>query len=282
MAKGVLRVTEPVPGVRRFEMARRFGGVPVYWTSCFLVGDTLIDTGHAHQGPELLRALADPIRTGKVRRVLVTHHHEDHTGNLAPIHRATGASVMAPEYARGICRARRRLPTYRRLTWGQPEDFDAGPLPDHVLTSVGGVDVIATPGHTPGDVAFHDPDKRWLFCGDLVLGATQTVMRPNEDVAAVTSSTERLAGLHVDHVFGSHRVVTERGGEHLRRRVAFLHEAREQVHELVADEPALGARPEVVAQRLWGHDPLFLRFFSGGDFSRAHFARSLMAMGGRR
>ncbi|MBW3583647.1 MAG: MBL fold metallo-hydrolase [Euryarchaeota archaeon] len=271
----MLWTDRPQPDVVRFRMARTLLGRPVYKTACYLVGDTLIDTGCPNQGKRLLAALADPIRTGRLRQVVVTHHHEDHTGNAFELARAMGRGPHASAFCADVMADRRRIPFYRRFVWGRPKDQEALELGDKVETSLGPFKVVPTPGHTPGDVAFHDEERGRLFTGDLVQGATQTVVRPGEDIAEMTRSTARVAALDAVDLFGAHRTEIGTGAEHLHRRVAFLTEARERVLEAVADEPGLAERPRSLARRMFGSEP-WLHYVSLGDFSRTNFVRSIL------
>ncbi|RZL66468.1 MAG: hydroxyacylglutathione hydrolase [Variovorax sp.] len=87
--------------------------------------------------------------------ILVTHHHPDHTGGVAALHAATGATVFGP--------ARERI----------PEPFT--PLAQGDVADALGLrfEVIDIPGHTAGHIAFFLPagastGAPLLFCGDTL------------------------------------------------------------------------------------------------------------------
>ncbi len=86
--------------------------------------------------------------------ILVTHHHADHTGGVAELRAATGAKVFGP--------ARERIPEpFTPLTQG-----------DHAETLDLRFEVIDSPGHTAGHIAFFLPAAGdappLLFCGDTL------------------------------------------------------------------------------------------------------------------
>jgi glyoxylase-like metal-dependent hydrolase (beta-lactamase superfamily II) len=143
-------------------------------------GVTLVDTGLA--APGLDRALGRlGLRAADVVAVLLTHGHPDHAGGLARLRRAGGARsvrVGADDLAtvRGqapqplsdpssrVARVFNRLPPPPLFGPYDPVP-DATSLDDgDELDLAGGVRVVATPGHSPGHVAFH------LTAHDVVIG----------------------------------------------------------------------------------------------------------------
>lgn len=88
--------------------------------------------------------------------ILITHHHGDHTGGVAPLREATGARVFGP--------ARESVPSpLKRVEGG--DAFEALGVR---------FEVIDVPGHTSGHIAFFAADvdgAPLLFCGDTLFSA---------------------------------------------------------------------------------------------------------------
>ena len=92
--------------------------------------------------------------------ILLTHTHFDHVGAVAPVAKATGAEVWVPEIEKGVL-----ADIMSFVPWsgfGPFESWDA----EHTLT--GGdrlelagfeIDVLFTPGHSPGHMTFSIPDE---------------------------------------------------------------------------------------------------------------------------
>src|SRR5918994_7365342 len=101
--------------------------------------------------------------------ILLTHTHFDHVGAVAPVARATGAEVWVPEIERFVL-----ADIMSFVPWpgfGPYESYDA----EHTLS--GGerlelagfeIDVLSTPGHSPGHVTFSIPDEKAIFSGDVL------------------------------------------------------------------------------------------------------------------
>lgn len=146
-------------------------------------GYTLIDTGLRSAAPKILRQLtASGRRPTDVRRILITHAHPDHVGGLPALRAATGAQVWASAIERPVIEGREPIPIPRgdqrtglaRLirpphTVLPPTPVDRELRDDELLGEVaGGLQVVFTPGHAPGHLAFWQPDQGILFCGDVI------------------------------------------------------------------------------------------------------------------
>jgi len=104
-------------------------------------------------------AEADPVLTTiaeqdlRLSGILITHHHSDHLGGAAELHRKTGAGIYGPHDS--------RIPM---LT---------SPLRDGELLECASLSISAMhlPGHTRTHLGFHLPDANWLFTGDTLFCA---------------------------------------------------------------------------------------------------------------
>ncbi len=152
---------------------------------------TLIDAGIAGSSVNrVLRAIADLNRRPQdLRRILITHADPDHYGGANELRSATGARVLAGALAvnamtKGIMsREVRGNPVVRglfglfgRLMPTVPTPVDELLVPGQVLPVLGGLRVIASPGHTPDHLSFYAPVPRLLFAGDS-LNATGGKLR---------------------------------------------------------------------------------------------------------
>ncbi|MFE4050546.1 MBL fold metallo-hydrolase [Streptomyces sp. YIM B13518] len=202
---------------------------------------TLIDAGPAGSGAAIAEAVTALGRHPRdVRRVVLTHFHEDHAGGAAEVAALTGAEVLthrldAPhvrgevpgpppvleEWERPLHeRAARLLP---------PGDFTrpAGvvELSDgDVLDVGGGAHVVHVPGHTLGSVALHLPRYGVLFTGDTVAASpVDGAVMPgvfNLDGRQVLTACHRLAALDAEVAcFGHGEPVTEGAARALRAAV---------------------------------------------------------------
>ena len=126
--------------------------------------------------------------------ILLTHMHFDHVGAVAPVARATGAEVWVPEIEKFVLADINSFVPWPGF--GPFESYDA----EHTLK--GGeklelvgyeIDVLFTPGHSPGHVTFSIPDEQAIFSGDVLFeGSVGRVDLPGGDWPTLLDSIRML------------------------------------------------------------------------------------------
>ena len=130
--------------------------------------DTAIVVDPGEEAERILGAI-EQLGIAKVEAILLTHTHFDHVGAVAPVARATGAPVYCPEIEVPVL-----ADIMAFVPWpgfGPYESYDADE------TVAGGeclelagfeIDVVFTPGHSPGHVTYAIDDEAALFSGDVL------------------------------------------------------------------------------------------------------------------
>ena len=148
------------------------GPAGTHGANVFLVGEkerVIIDTGHADEAAvagklEYLKGLGEP----KITRILLTHRHIDHVGGAPKIKEATGASIILHKLE--VYKENPHAPVLTPDEWvegGEVFRLDSLEL-----------EVVHTPGHTPGHCCFYLRDEGVLFAGDHIAGAGTTAIIP--------------------------------------------------------------------------------------------------------
>ncbi|GHO50557.1 MBL fold metallo-hydrolase [Ktedonospora formicarum] len=129
----------------------------------------LIDTSLPGRAAAILTELETlGLKPTDLAHIFLTHHDVDHMGNAKALQQASGAKLWAPQEDLPYILGQRNREGFKRLiqTFVKVEvpQIDATYAPGQ---RIGGIEVIPTPGHTPGHVSFLSGDT--LFCGDLVM-----------------------------------------------------------------------------------------------------------------
>lgn len=185
VAAGVTRVIAPNPGIMTGP------GTNTYLLGAerqALVDPGPVDEAHRHR---LLEEAGD-----RLRWILVTHTHIDHSPLAAALKEATGAAIVAFGPAPQNPKPR---PSQGRNT-AHLDAHDLSFAPDRLLTDGEALDIgdmrvsaVYTPGHTSNHLCFEIDGTGLLFSGDHVMsGSTVVVAPPDGDMAAYLESLEKV------------------------------------------------------------------------------------------
>ncbi|MGB3098820.1 MAG: MBL fold metallo-hydrolase, partial [Solirubrobacterales bacterium] len=149
--------------------------------------------------------------------ILLTHCHFDHIGAVTPVAEATGAPVYCPKLEVPLL-----ADIMAYVPWpgfGPYESYDADE------TVAGGeklelagfeIDVIFTPGHSPGHVTYAIADEDALFSGDVLFaGSVGRTDLPGGDWPTLERSIQSLLDGYPDEtvVYPGHMGLTKIGAE---------------------------------------------------------------------
>jgi glyoxylase-like metal-dependent hydrolase (beta-lactamase superfamily II) len=175
---------------------------------------TLIDCGLAGSARPIRRAIEALGRSmDDVARIICTHGHPDHAGSARELGRPGMEILMHAADAlrlrmswRDVIRRPSRGGLFAAMT---PAPTETVPLEDgQVLPVLGGLEVIHTPGHTPGSVCLYGERDGVLFVGDTLQARAGHITFANEicsdDIRAARRQVQRLAALDVETIVFSH------------------------------------------------------------------------------
>jgi glyoxylase-like metal-dependent hydrolase (beta-lactamase superfamily II) len=245
-------------------------------------GWILIDTGMGFPAvfDELAAALAHAgVEPGQLRHILLTHVHPDHSGNAPQLASLSGAPMRVHradvDLLAWILRpgAADRIGETLLAASADPDRVAAvvvaaarlfalfPPLPgahflnhgDSFPTALGALEVIHTPGHSPGHVCFYLPARSLLFSGDTVLPDIFPhigFVEGHDCFGDFLLTLDRLQALPGARVLPAHGLpFASLGAWCLRTRAEALHRL-ERVRSLAAE----ALNPAQIVDRIWQRD----------------------------
>jgi hydroxyacylglutathione hydrolase len=171
----------------------------------------IVDPGE--EAPKLLGAIE---QLGvDLQAILLTHTHFDHVGAVAPLARATGAPVYCPKLEVPVLQDIMSFVPWPGFgpfeSWDPEETVEGG---ERLQLAGFDIDVIFTPGHSPGHVTYAVEDA--LFSGDVLFeGSVGRTDLPGGDWSILSRSIESLLDRYPDEqrVFPGHMGLTTLGRE---------------------------------------------------------------------
>jgi glyoxylase-like metal-dependent hydrolase (beta-lactamase superfamily II) len=182
----------------------------------YRLGETLIDAGPSNQWSTIKRVLKPlPIKT-----LLITHHHEDHSGNANRISKLKKLLPYAPLLGQEKLAKGYPTPLLQKLIWGSPLKVKTQTLPDQLVINEGldcqtTVMAIPTPGHAKDLTCLFFPEQKYLFSGDMYISKSLKYLRSDENLTQLIESLNTLIALDFEILFCPHRGIVKEGKQAL-------------------------------------------------------------------
>jgi glyoxylase-like metal-dependent hydrolase (beta-lactamase superfamily II) len=249
-------------GVTQWRTSSAVSRAFAYTASAFLTDDgVLVDSGI----PAAERHIMAQVRGAMVHGVVITHHHEDHAGNVAAL-AAAGVPIWLGDETRARVAQVPRIRAYRRWTWNAMAPLPSDPAP----FAPTGYTVMATPGHSSDHHAVWHAATRTLFAGDLYLGVEVRVTHHDEDPYALLDSVRAAAALDPERLFCAHRGLVLNAAARLRDKAEWLTATLTAIEKRVHD----GARDDEILRAVLGGESTIGRA-SFGEYSRRNLVRAV-------
>ena len=192
-----------------------------YDSNVYLLEDDdpiVVDAGTGMGIDSTLRAISEVLPLKSIGRIVLTHSHYDHIGGAKALSEATGASIFLHEAEAEPLRAGDMSLTVSGMFGRGVDDIDVETLVEGQRLECGTatLEVLHTPGHSPGSISLFDPETKSAVVGDTVFcdGGVGRWDLPGGDLAELRSSLKRLRALELRNMYPGHGFYAEGNAEH--------------------------------------------------------------------
>jgi len=244
-------------------------GPPLMSVIMYVVDELVIDTAQHH----MAKTVRELLEKKSLSRIILTHHHEDHSGNAAMISSLHSTPVMGHPLAAKKLNSGFSILPYQHWVWGKAPPVNVIPLPDVVETRRFKLTPVHTPGHSRDHVVFIEKHRGWLFSGDLFLGERIKFFRSDERFGDQIASLKKVLALDFDTLFCAHNPSFKNGKKKIKNKLQFLEDLYGRVREL--SEKGHSAR--AVIKALDPKNDRGIKWVTVGNASFANMVRSALA-----
>ncbi|GMH67773.1 hypothetical protein TrST_g13501 [Triparma strigata] len=273
------------PKIKRFEGGRSFSPSLYFPASSYIFNNLLIDTSPS--------GCYTHLPFSDFNRILLTHHHEDHSGSVGRFIGDDSHEVYMSQQTLDIMsKTKGHFPMqfYEHLLYSRPARFDGeskgnvsvvedGAYLPTYDEGDGGREVegyvYSTPGHAQDMVIYHVPEENTLFAGDLFLNENRFFFRSDECFDSILSSVDKILKLEDwDTLLCAHEPVFEGGREALNRKREYLTAIQVKIKSLHQEGFSDTEISSIVFKR--ATSMRFLWVMCGGDVSPLNIVRSVL------
>ena len=241
-------------------------GPPLMSVFLYVVDGLVIDTGQRN----MQKAVVEVLKHRKLHRILLTHHHEDHSGNASVLSNRHQISVTGHPLTVEKMRYGFKILPYQHYVWGKTDAVEATPFESAIETDSFKFKPIHTPGHSKDHTVYLEEENGWLFSGDLYLADRIKYFRADERLNDQIHSLKRVLEFDFEVLFCAHNPCLENGRSRLKHKLQFLEDLYGSIHRLIQK----GFPEREVIKKLDPKNDRLIRWVTMGNVSFANMIRS--------
>jgi glyoxylase-like metal-dependent hydrolase (beta-lactamase superfamily II) len=241
-------------------------GPPLMSVFLYVVDGLVIDTGQSN----MQKVVVELLKAKKLDQILLTHHHEDHSGNAFALGNGHKIAVAAHPLTVEKMRSGFKILPYQRYVWGKADAFEATPFESAIETDRFKFKPIHTPGHSKDHTVYLEAENGWLFSGDLYLADRIKYFRADERLNDQITSLKKVLEFDFEVLFCAHNPCLENGRSRLKNKLQFLEDLYGNIHLLVQK----GFPKREVIKKLDPKKDRLVRWITMGNVSFANMVRS--------
>ncbi len=201
-----------------------------YDSNVYLLEDEdpiIVDTGTGAYADSVLEEVSRIVPLKRIGRIVLTHSHYDHMGGAAEFQKATGSRIYLHEEEAGRIMSGDYSMTLSDAFGGRLKKLDIEPLKSGQRFSSGSseLEVVHTPGHSPGSIMLLDRKGSCAAVGDTVFcdGGVGRWDLPGGDLEKLMSSVKSIRALGLRSMYPGHGSYADGDAqEHLRMATGYL------------------------------------------------------------
>lgn len=213
-----------------------------------------------------------------IQQIALTHFHEDHAANAAPLARQHACPVRCGPLTAQLIQQPYHLLPYEHYWFGPIEPCSGttgvevlGTFPQPIDTEHHRFIPIPTLGHSDDHHVLLEPNEGWLFAGDFYVGNLR-IFRRGENIYQQIEAAHQVLLLDFDTLFCGHNPVLTGGKAAIQRKVDHLQRIVDQ--SLVGQKMGLSERK--IVQRVGLREDWFMRFFTSNDVAATYLVQSAL------
>lgn len=256
--------------IESIQLGVGYFGPPPVSVYAYSIDGLLIDTGP----PILAKEFMAWAKKQTINQTFITHHHEDHSGNVNPLAAATGTPIYGSALCSDLVKGKVHTCLAQKLFWGTPQYTDkVTPIETNFIeTNKHHFKLIPIPGHSADQIALYEAEEGWLFSADAFVSPIIKYFMRQESMKQQIASLRKLIALDFDLLLCCHTPLMKGGKDQLIQKLAFF----EQYYGQVLHWAKLGDPPQTILKKMGKKERWSGYLLSGGNMAAINMVHSVL------